>query len=96
MQRSAGAATIGGVIDIHTHAYPRPLAEKATVKVREYGVQPVTDGTVEALLASMDGNGIEVAVVCSIATRPGQFPTLLEWCRGINPIGNIRLAPESM
>jgi predicted TIM-barrel fold metal-dependent hydrolase len=74
---------MGGMIDVHTHAYPPTLAAKAVAKVREYGIEPVTDGTVEALLASMRENGIESSVVCSIATRPGQFPTLLEWCRGI-------------
>jgi len=74
---------MGVVIDVHTHAYPRPLAERAVAMVREYGVRPVMDGTVEALLASMDRNGIEASVVCSIATRPGQFATLLGWCRGI-------------
>jgi predicted TIM-barrel fold metal-dependent hydrolase len=74
------------VIDIHTHAYPPALAAKAVAKVREYGVRAVTDGTVESLLASMERNGIEASVVCSIATRPGQFRTLLAWCRGIRAV----------
>lgn len=71
------------LIDVHTHAYPRPLAERALSRVLEYGVRPAMDGTVEGLLAAMDRHGVEASVVCSIATRPGQFPTLLDWCRGI-------------
>jgi predicted TIM-barrel fold metal-dependent hydrolase len=71
------------LIDVHTHAYPPALAEKAVAGVRRHGVVPVLDGTVEALLESMLRGGVEASVVCSIATRPGQFPTLLEWCRSI-------------
>lgn len=71
------------VIDVHTHAYPRPLAEKAVTRVREHGVYPAHEATVEALLSAMERHGIEASVVCSIATRPGQFPTLLQWCRQI-------------
>ena len=70
-------------IDVHTHAYPPELARKAVARVREHGVQPALDGTVEALRAAMKRNGIEASVVCSIVTRIGQFPTILDWCRDI-------------
>jgi predicted TIM-barrel fold metal-dependent hydrolase len=70
-------------IDVHTHAYPPALAAKALAGVREHGVQPVLDGTVEGLEAAMEREGIAASVVCAIVTRVGQFSRILEWCRNI-------------
>jgi predicted TIM-barrel fold metal-dependent hydrolase len=78
------------VVDVHTHAYPPALAEKALAEVRQHGVQPVLDGTVEGLEAAMQREDIEAAVVCAIVTRVGQFPRILDWCRGIR---SSRLIP---
>jgi hypothetical protein len=72
------------VIDFHVHAFPDFLAQKATARVRQdAGKEPAFDGTIAALLASMDAAGIEKSVVLSVATRPSQFPAILEWSRGI-------------
>lgn len=47
------------------------------------GIQAYADGTIGALLKSMDAAGIETSVVCSIATKIDQFEPILGWCREI-------------
>ncbi len=72
------------VIDFHTHAFPDQLAAKAVPFLEaEADVKASTDGTIAALLASMDRAGIESSVICSIATKPAQFSPILEWSRSI-------------
>lgn len=72
------------IIDFHVHAFPDFLAGRATARVRaEAGREPALDGTIASLLASMDTAGIERSVVLSVATRPSQFPAILEWARSI-------------
>ena len=41
------------------------------------------DGRISSLLSSMDGAGIERAVLCSIATKPQQFARILEWSKSV-------------
>lgn len=72
------------VIDVHTHAFPDFLAPHAIVRLEEKAaVKARLDGTVAALLGSMDRAGIAQAVVCSIATDPRQFASILNWSLGI-------------
>ena len=72
------------IIDVHTHAFPDKLAARAIAHLeRQSGVRAALDGTVSALLASMDRAGIATAVVCSIATAPGQFEAILRWSSAI-------------
>jgi uncharacterized protein len=69
-------------IDIHAHAFPDELAERA-IRTLE-GDSPVRarlDGTVSALLGSMDRAGIAVSVIASIATKPQQAEAILAWSR---------------
>ncbi len=49
----------------------------------EGGIKASLDGRVSSLLRSMDKNGIEKSLVCSIATRPAQFDTILQWSKRI-------------
>jgi len=68
------------IIDIHTHAFPDSLADRAMAQLHsECDVKSYLDGRVGSLLRSMDEAGIEIAVLCSIATRPTQFKPILEW-----------------
>jgi len=71
-------------IDFHAHAFPDSLAA-TTVPFLEQkgGVRAALDGKVSSLLASMDDAGIAKSVVCSIATRPKQFRSILDWSRSI-------------
>lgn len=73
------------IIDFHAHAFPDALAPRAmkTLLSEAPGIQAYSDGTIGALLQSMDGAGIETSVVCSIATKIDQFEPILGWCRQI-------------
>jgi predicted TIM-barrel fold metal-dependent hydrolase len=73
------------VIDFHTHAFPDALAARAMKALLEEapGIKAYLDGTVGDLLRSMDRTGIQASVVCCIATKPGQFEPILQWCRDI-------------
>jgi hypothetical protein len=73
------------VIDVHTHAFPDHLAERAMAQLHSETdrVKAVLDGTVGDLLRSMDRAGIDASVVASIATRPEQAEPILRWSDSI-------------
>jgi hypothetical protein len=72
------------IIDFHTHAFPDQIAETAVPALAAKGkVTPCLDGTIDSLLASMDKAEVEKSVLCSIATRPGQFDSILAWSKEI-------------
>jgi predicted TIM-barrel fold metal-dependent hydrolase len=72
------------IVDFHTHAFPDALAPRAIAHLeRKASVRAALDGTVAALLASMDRAGIGAAVLCSIATEPAQFGSILKWSAGL-------------
>jgi predicted TIM-barrel fold metal-dependent hydrolase len=74
----------GGVIDFHAHAFPDFLAERAISSLEGMGdTTAFLDGTVAALLASMDKAAVARSVVCSIATEPRQFGSILKWSEKI-------------
>ena len=69
---------------MHAHAFPDALASRAVAHLAaKAGVVPALDGTVGALLASMDRAGIAAAAICSIATEPSQFRAILRWSASI-------------
>lgn len=71
-------------IDMHTHAFPDSLAPRAITALEEpIDWQTVGDGTVAGLLRSMDAAGVDVSVICNIATRPSQVEPIFTWCRRI-------------
>ena len=49
----------------------------------EGNIKANLDGRISSLLKSMDEAGIEKSVVCSIATKPDQFPSILKWSKDI-------------
>jgi predicted TIM-barrel fold metal-dependent hydrolase len=55
------------------------------------GYTPLTDGTVEGLIASMDRAGIDRSVVCNIATNPHQMKKVNDFA--ISCKTNARLIP---
>jgi len=72
------------IIDFHTHAFPDELAAKAIPYLEAEGdVKAFLNGTIDDLLRSMDRSGIARSVICSIATRPKQFRSILEWSKQI-------------
>lgn len=73
-----------GIIDFHTHAFPDPVAARAIPALEAKGkVKARLDGTLASLLRSMDQAGIERSVICSIATRPEQYPAIRDWSLAI-------------
>lgn len=73
-----------GIIDFHTHAFPDEIADRAIPFLEKEGnIKARLNGKITSLLASMDENGIEKSVVCSIATKPSQFESILSWSKKI-------------
>jgi uncharacterized protein len=84
------------VVDIHAHAFPDFLAEKALAYLSERSgdYDPQMEGTVSALLASMDEAGVDISCVANIATKPEQAAKILEWSQSISserivPLGSV-------
>ena len=83
------------IIDFHTHAFPDALAPRAiaqlTINAAASGYVPLTDGTVNGLIASMDTAGITRSVVCNIATNARQMTKVNDFA--ISCAQNNRLIP---
>ncbi len=73
------------VIDFHTHVFPDELAPRALKALSEHSgpYKPCTDGTLKGLLSSMETAGISLSVVASIATKPTQSFSILEFSKEI-------------
>lgn len=88
------------IIDFHTHAFPDYVAAKAIPTLEGAGqIKAYTSGTIDSLLGSMDNAEIDRSVICSIATHPSQFESILEWSaavssRRIIPLPSIHPADE--
>ncbi|KPK85361.1 MAG: hypothetical protein AMJ81_03720 [Phycisphaerae bacterium SM23_33] len=79
------------VIDAHTHAFPDELAARAMPALEaEADWKAFLDGRLSSLLQSMDAAGVDVSVVCTIATKPDQADGILRWC---DDIRSDRIAP---
>ncbi len=72
-------------IDFHTHIFPDKIAKPAVEALaKESGeYRPHTDGTLGALVASMDKAGISASLVANIATKPAQTQAILSFCKQI-------------
>ena len=62
------------LIDFHTHAFPDFLASRAMASLSHAagGLKPQTEGTVASLKEQLKKDGVDRAVVLSIATNPTQ------------------------
>jgi uncharacterized protein len=73
------------VIDIHTHAWPEKISAKARESLESYyTVKCAGDPTVATLRSFMDINGIDVSVICAVASRPEQVVSINNWLFSIN------------
>ena len=73
-----------GIIDFHAHAFPDQIAESAIPYLEEEGdVKANYDGRIASLLAIMDQEGVDKSVICTIATRPTQFKSIIAWSKQI-------------
>ncbi len=72
------------IIDFHTHAFPDEMAKQTMAALSHAGkITPQTSGTIGALTSSMDSAGIEVSVICTIATKPSHFDNIFTWLQKI-------------
>jgi len=72
------------IIDMHAHAFPDKLAEKAVSGLEKAGgICAFLDGRISSLLKSMDDAGIDLSVVASIATKPEQYGPIRDWSKSI-------------
>lgn len=61
------------IIDFHTHTFPGKLSGKVVHKLGHMArISPFTDGSLEALLASMQRAGVEYSVTLPVMTNPEQ------------------------
>ena len=73
-------------IDLHTHAFPEPIAARAMAALSAElppGVQAAHDGRLSTLCGELCHHGFDHGVLCSIATKPTQFRSIFEWSRQI-------------
>ncbi len=81
------------IIDFHTHIYPDHIAAKTLQGVRERAaIRSYGDGTLQGLRRSMGRSGIDLSVVCSVATKVEQVESIHQWLRGIRGPGIFPLA----
>jgi predicted TIM-barrel fold metal-dependent hydrolase len=72
------------IIDMHAHAFPDEIAERAISKLEAAAHwQAVSRGKVGELVESMDAVDIDISCVCTIATKPDQAEGILKWCEKI-------------
>ena len=74
------------LIDFHTHIFPYKIAPKAIKNLSHCagGTKPFYNGTKDGLLAYMDANGVDMAVVLNIATNPGQQRSVNDFAAAVN------------
>lgn len=79
------------IIDFHTHAFPDSIAPRAMEKLSfaSGGLEPQTKGTVSSLKQEMAKDGVDMAVVLSIATNPNQQENVNNFAAEINKMEGL-------
>lgn len=74
------------IIDFHTHAFPDAIAPRAmgTLSYASGGLKPQTEGTVTSLKEQLHKDGVDMAVVLSIATNPAQQKKVNDFAMTVN------------
>jgi predicted TIM-barrel fold metal-dependent hydrolase len=74
------------LIDIHTHAFPEKIAERAieTLSHTSGGLIPQHNGTLASLKDEMAKDGVDISVVLGIATNPKQQNNVNNFAAEIN------------
>jgi len=73
------------IIDIHTHAFPDALAERAVTTLAAVARVPAySDGTCAGLRDSQRVAGIDLSVIAPIATKPSQARAINNWAAEVN------------
>lgn len=83
------------VIDIHTHAFPDKVAEKAIESLEtDYQTKAFSDGTVSGLLSHMRKSGVDISIVLAVSTAARQVSSINTWIADL-PQLNKKLAPDA-
>lgn len=72
------------IIDIHTHIYPREIAQRATDSIRDFyhiGEDGKMDGSVEMLLQQGAAAGISQYVVLPVSIRPDRVQEINDFAK---------------
>ena len=74
------------LIDFHTHAFPDKIAERAMANLSHAagGLYPQTRGNLSSLKEELQKDGVDLAVVQCIATKPGQQKAVNDFAFRIN------------
>ena len=73
------------IIDFHTHMFPDKLAEKTISHLSELsGYKPYSNATESGNVAVMDKHGIDISVVCNIATNAKQTENVNKFAVHVN------------
>jgi predicted TIM-barrel fold metal-dependent hydrolase len=79
------------IIDVHTHVWPDPIAEKAVASLMSKGTMtPYYNGTVAGLLSESQRCGVAASVIQPVATKPGQVLGINDWAASV---ASDRLVP---
>ncbi|MCU0666541.1 MAG: amidohydrolase family protein [Candidatus Omnitrophica bacterium] len=72
------------IIDMHTHAWPDKVAERAREHLESlFQHKMVGMPTLNTLDKFMLKNHIDTSVICAVATKPQQVPSINDWLFGI-------------
>ena len=74
------------IIDFHAHAFPDAVAPRAMaglIRATRGTLTSIGDGTFTNFLDQMEHDGVDMACVLQIATKPTQFDVLLRTARAI-------------
>ncbi len=89
------------IIDAHCHVWPDPIAAKV-LAARPASLDPVHDGTLDGLRATMAGAGVGHAMVLGVANVARTVQRTNEWIGAVDrstftPFGTVHpdLAPEA-
>ena len=66
------------IIDFHTHAFNEKIVEKALASLTAHG-----NGTVQSLVDIQRQNGVDLSIVCNIATKPTQHKVVNDFAASI-------------
>jgi predicted TIM-barrel fold metal-dependent hydrolase len=83
------------IIDCHTHVFADNIAPKAMEALHAaYRAEPVAMPTVAGILEHMAQSGVDVSVICPVATKPSQVQPINDWLLSLReprlqPLGAI-------
>ncbi len=85
------------LIDFHTHCFPDAVAAKAIPKLSGIGgIKNITNGTVSDNVRKMDECGVDINVVCNIATNPKQMTNVNNFAIELNQTQSRMIALGSV